>query len=388
MIRISLRLRSIQRTVAHASAESTWVPDPDPSDEGSIFTQLPRQYFHDSLIMPEPIDLSTYWASLQTRSPEGSNLLVIELEAPDLLSRSVLLCQDESRVRGVLLRVSSPGASLPQLKTAALRISHDSRTSDSGVLEHFIRIDCMSEELHAVFDKLIERVIQRLVQGSTAADACRDAVREFRRLLARSRGDLPAEEVIIGLIGELHLLLQLVEIDPNHWRSWIGVRGTNVDFSFADVDIECKTGRSSDAPRITVHGLDQLEPMNGHRLFLRHLAVEPNPSGPLHVPGLIDMVLRHVVDQEGFMDLIAQTPYESAQRDLWEEQAYAPVASTIFSVNDAFPRIRPSTFEAGQLPIAISSLRYDISLQHAVSCRLAEADSRALLNGLVSEVNA
>lgn len=340
------------------------------------------------MIMTEPIDLSTYWGSLQTRSPEECNLLVVELEVPDLPSRSVLLCHDESRVRGLLLRLASPGASLPQLKTAALRTSHDSRTADSGAIEHFIRIDCMSDELHAVFDKLIERVIQRLVQGSTAADACRDAVREFRRLLARSRGDLPAEEVIIGLIGELHLLLQLVEIEPNHWRSWIGVRGTNVDFSFADVDIECKTGRSSDAPRITVHGLDQLEPMNGHRLFLRHLSVEPNPSGPLHVPRLIDMVLRHVVDQEGFMDLIAQTPYDTAQRDLWEEQAYSPVASTIYSVNDAFPRIRPSTFEAGQLPAAISSLRYDISLQHAVSCRLTEADSLALLNCLVSEVHA
>lgn len=338
--------------------------------------------------MSEPIDLSSYWATLQTRSPQGNNLLVVELEAPDLLSRSVLLCHDESRVRGVLLRLASLGASLPQLKTAALRISHDSRTDDSGMLDHFIRVDCMSDELHAVFDKLIERVIQRLVQGSTAADACRDAVREFRRLLARSRGELPAEEVIIGLIGELHLLLQLVEVNPHHWRSWIGVRGTNVDFSFADVDIECKTGRSSDAPRITVHGLDQLEPMNGHRLFLRHLAVEPNPSGLLHVPGLIDMVLRHVDDQEGFMDLIAQTSYEAAQRDLWQEQAYVPVASTIYSVNDAFPRIRPLTFEAGQLPAAISSLRYDISLQHAVSCRLTEADSLALLNGLVSEVHA
>ena len=338
--------------------------------------------------MSEPIDLSTYWASLQTRSPEGSNLLVVEMEAPDLLSRAVLLCQDEARVRGVLLRVSSPGASLPQLKTAALRISHDSRTSDSGALEHFIRIDCMSEELHAVFDKLIERVIQRLVQGSTAADACRDAVREFRRLLARSRGDLPAEEVIIGLIGELHLLLQLVEIDPNHWRSWIGLKGTNVDFSFAGVDIECKTGRSSDAPRITVHGLDQLEPMNGHRLFLRHLAVEPNPSGPLHVPGLVDRIQKQVVDQEGFMALLAHSPYDPAQRDLWQEQAYAPVAATVYSVSDAFPRIRPSTFEAGQLPPAISSLRYDISLQHAVSCRLPESDVRALLNGLVSEVSA
>ena len=42
--------------------------------------------------MSEPIDLSSYWATLQTRSPEGSNLLVVELEAPDLLSRSVLLC--------------------------------------------------------------------------------------------------------------------------------------------------------------------------------------------------------------------------------------------------------------------------------------------------------
>jgi len=338
--------------------------------------------------MSEPIDLSTYWATLQTRSPEGSNLIVLELQAPDLLNRSVLLCQDDSRVRGVLLRLASPSASLPQLKTAALRLSLDSRTSDSGLLEHFIRIDCMSAELHAVFDKLVERVIQRLSQGATPPDACRDAVREFRKLLARSRGELPTEEVIIGLIGELHFLLQLVQIDPSHWRSWIGLKGTNVDFSFAGVDIECKTGRSSDAPRITVHGLDQLEPMNGHRLFLRHLAVEPNPSGPLHVPGLIARIQEQVVDHEGFMGLIAHSPYDPAQQDLWQEQAYAPVAATVYSVSDDFPRIRPSTFEAGQLPPAISSLRYDISLQHAVSCRLPESDVRALLGGLVSEVSA
>ena len=88
------------------------------------------------------------------------------------------------------------------------------------------------------------------------------------------------------------------------------------------------------------------------------------------------------------MALLAHSPYDPAQRDLWQEQAYAPVASTIFSVNDTFPRIRPSTFEAGQLPPAISSLRYDISLQHAVSCRLPESDVRALLNDLVIEVSA
>ena len=244
--------------------------------------------------MPEPIDLSTYWATLQTRSPEGSNLLVIELEAPDLLSRSVLLCHDESRVRGVLLRLASPSASLPQLKTAALRISHDSRTSHSGELEHFIRIDCMSAELHAVFDKLIERVIQRLVQGSTAPDACRDAVLEFRRLLARSRGDLPAEELIIGLIGELHLLLQLVEIDPNHW-SLDRLKGTNVDFSFAGVDIECKPARSSDAPGSPCTALISSSDERASS-FLRHL-VEPNPSGPLHVRA--DRHGGHVVDREG-----------------------------------------------------------------------------------------
>ena len=338
--------------------------------------------------MPRTIDLNPLWAELQARSPAEGNLLALELSCEGLAPRAVLLSHDDDRRRGVLLRVRDSSTELPALKAGGLEIRHESRVGITGELDHFIQISCISDELHPVFDKLIERVIQRLVQGSTAADACRDAVREFRRLLARSRGDLPTEEVIIGLIGELHFLLQLVEIDPNHWRSWIGLKGTNVDFSFAGVDIECKTGRSSDAPRITVHGLDQLEPMNGHRLFLRHLAVEPNPSGPLHVPGLVDRIQKQVVDQEGFMALLAHSPYDPAQRDLWQEQAYAPVAATVYSVSDGFPRIRPSTFEAGQLPPAISSLRYDISLQHAVNCSLPESDVRALLNGLVSEVSA
>ena len=76
--------------------------------------------------------------------------------------------------------------------------------------------------------------------------------------------------------------------------------------------------------------------MNGHRLYLRHLAVEPNPSGSLHVPGLIERVQKQVVDQEGFMALIANSPYDPEQHDLWREHAYAPVAEAIYSVNDDF----------------------------------------------------
>jgi hypothetical protein len=125
--------------------------------------------------------------------------------------------------------------------------------------------------------------------------------------------------------------------------------------------------------------------MGGQQLYLRHLAIEPNPSGALHVPGLVDRILQHVVDQEGFMALLAQTPYDMGQRELWCEEAYTPVVETVYRVNDDFPRIRPSMFEGGQLPPAISSLRYDISLQHAASCRLADAEVRSLISGLVTE---
>ena len=161
--------------------------------------------------MPRTIDLNPLWAELQARPPAEGNLLALELSCEGLAPRAVLLSHDDDRRRGVLLRVRDSSTELPALKAAGLEIRHESRVGTTGDLDHFIQISCISDELHPVFDKLIERVIQRLVQGSTAADACRDAVREFRRLLARSRGDLPAEEVIIGLIGELHFLLQLVD---------------------------------------------------------------------------------------------------------------------------------------------------------------------------------
>jgi len=341
----------------------------------------------DAAPMTVPVDLTSMWVRLEVASPHDGNLLVMELEHPSLPPRAVLLSHTDERLRGVLLQVRSPTTPLPKLRAGGLAIERESRVNEAGELEHFIRVDCASAELHDVFDKLIERVVQRLAQGATAVDACNDAVREFRRLLARIRGDLPSEEVILGLIGELHFLLKLVELDQMHWHSWIGVTGSNVDFSFAGVDIECKTGRSSDAPRITVHGLDQLEPMGGQQLYLRHLSIEPNPSGALHVPGLVDRILQHVVDQEGFMALLAQTPYDMGQRELWCEEAYTPVVETVYRVNDVFPRIRPSMFEGGQLPPAISSLRYDVSLQHAASCRLADAEVRSLISSLVTEVH-
>ena len=135
--------------------------------------------------MPRTIDLAPLWADLDARLPEKGNLLALELEHQGLEPRAVLLSHDDGRRRGVLLSIRDSATELPVLKAGGLEICRESRLGPTGELDHFIQISCISEELHPVFDKLIERVIQRLVQGATPQDACRDAVREFRRLLAK-----------------------------------------------------------------------------------------------------------------------------------------------------------------------------------------------------------
>jgi hypothetical protein len=304
------------------------------------------------------------------------------LHVKGLRDGEVLLCVGEGGMRGILLRNPGGHSRLPSPGCGRLQISRQLLQREGGSPETYIRIDCLEQDLRDPFGFLANRVVDHLSGGSTPTRACMDAVRDFRRLLSRSGGPLPSAEEILGLTGELLLIERLVRHHQDLWKGWNGPMGSACDYSWGTHDIEVKASHLSGEPRITVNGLDQLEPAEGRTLLLYHSILSANPIGTVCVPELADAVRGLVQEPEEFDERLSHSGYLEEQRDLWLEQRFTLHETAIYRVSDEFPLIRKSDFPDGCLPAGIAKLRFDVLLANAAHLRLSEEEVRRMITAL------
>lgn len=314
------------------------------------------------------------WDEIERIGPGRLGLDAKPLEVEGLRAEDVLLCVGEAGARGILLRNPGGKAPLPSPGCGRLQVSRQQFQHEGGNIDTYIRIDCLEEGLSEPFGFLANRVVDHLVGGATPSLACMDAVRDFRRLLSRAGGPLPSQEEILGLIGELLLINRLVRHRPELWKGWNGPMGSACDFSWGTLDIEVKASHLSGEPRITVNGLDQLEPSDGRSLFLYHSILSANPIGTVSVPELADSVRAMIQEPEEFDERLLHAGYLQAQKDLWLEHRFTLHEVAMYAVTDDFPRIRKADFPDGCLPPGIARLRFDVMLVNAAHLRLSEKE--------------
>jgi hypothetical protein len=203
----------------------------------------------------------------------------------------------------------------------------------------------------------------------------------------RNGGLLPSEDEILGLVGELLLLRRLVSASPNLWQGWNGPLGSARDYSWGVVDIEAKASRMAGESRLTVNGLDQLEPEEDRELLIHHSILTDNPVGTIDVPSLVDEIRGQISDPEGFDTRLASAKYLSEQRDLWLEHRFTLHGSHIYRVSEDFPRIRKSDFPDGTLPAGVSKLRYDVLLANCSDFRLSTSEEESLFTAVAQSVD-
>lgn len=320
------------------------------------------------------------WAQIERLGPSPSGLDAMPLDVEGLRSGDALLCLGDGGTRGILLRNPGGRAPLPNPGCGRLNITRQQFQNGQGNAETYIRIDCLESDLKEPFGFLANRVVDHLVGGATPSRACMDAVLDFRRLLSRSGGPLPSQEEILGLTGELLLIDRLTRHRPELWKGWNGPMGSACDYSWGTDDIEVKASHLSGEPRFTVNGLDQLEPAEGHSLYLCHSILSANPIGPVCVPDLVDSILAIIQDQEEFSERLSHAGYLEEQKDLWLEHRFTLHEMSMYTVTDDFPRIRKSDFADGCLPPGIAKLRFDVLLGNAAHLRMSEENlSRTIL---------
>jgi len=331
-------------------------------------------------------EIQELWGQIRHDLRAPRSITALPLAVSGLQTSDVLLCITQDDNPGILLRNPGGRAPLPKPGCGRLVVQREQLMRQGSQPDDYIKIECLESGLETPFALLASRVVSHLASGATPSKACMEAVLEFRRLVSRNGGLLPSEDEILGLAGELLLISKLVKVSQSLWQGWNGPLGSARDYSWGTVDIEAKASRMAGDSKLTVNGLDQLEPEEGRELLIHHCALSDNPTGMIHIPGLVDDIREVISDPEAFDDRLVTAGYLNEQRELWLEHRFTLQGSTLYRVRDDFPRIRKSDFPEGALPAGISRLRYDIMLSNCSDFRLSPSEEDALVAGLTSSV--
>ena len=331
-------------------------------------------------------EIQEKWTQLRELGSVPDTISARSLSVSGLSENDVLLCITQDGNPGILLRNPGGKAPLPNPGCGRLVVKREQLLREGSQLDDYIRIECLECGLETPFALLVSQVVSHLASGATPSKACMDAVLEFRRLLSKNGGLLPSEDEILGLVGELLLLKRLVSASPHLWQGWNGPLGSARDYSWGTVDIEAKASRMAGESRLTVNGLEQLEPEQGRDLLIHHSVLTNNPVGTVDVPGLVDEIREQISDLEGFDTRLVSAGFLSEQRDLWLEHRFTLHGSHIYRVSENFPRIRKSDFPDGSLPAGVAKLRYDLMLSSCSDFRLSTSEEEALLTVVARSV--
>lgn len=200
-----------------------------------------------------------------------------------------------------------------------------------------------------------------------------DELHRWQEMLRRRRERLLSRNEIIGLVGELLFLRDVlyprVGILPA-LRCWNGPERHEQDFVLGGVIFEVKTQVVTSDRRIRISSEDQLDPVQG-KIFICNQGIAPTtPSDPAGrtlralVAEVSGMAAAHDTRALDLLDIaLLDARYED--RDEYDEETWVHVDRTLFEVTGDFPRIERTDLRAG-VEMVKYSIRVADCLPYAV----------------------
>ncbi|MFN7176244.1 MAG: PD-(D/E)XK motif protein [Thermaurantiacus sp.] len=281
-----------------------------------------------------------------------------------------------------LLVPLATGEKIGPLETgSALKIGVTTLTHGQRAIR-FLDVICMSPDLEAVFGEVVDDIVRRLVDRNDGVAAVAGALDDFRELLVPPAGTEVDRSRVVGLAAELIVLNRLLDISPSAWRCWRGPAGDRHDFRAGDASLEVKASLGAGANRVTINGIDQLEPPAGGSLHLAHLVLEAVEGGLLTVASLGDRALLRADDPAGLRALLEAVGCTDVHDAAWNRFAFRAEAERLYRVGPGFPRIAPSSFVGGRIPAGVIDATYRIDLGHASDAECPPSEFVSLLRDL------
>jgi hypothetical protein len=264
--------------------------------------------------------------------------------------------------RHVLVPITPDEDGLEDYGSAGVRITTRNLV-DAGVTRRFIDVACEFEHLREVFSSLADEVLDALrSKPDTPAQTCSSVLDRWRELLGSPRLRLLGAEQLAGLFAELRFLGRLAADQPVTALSlWTGPRGGRFDFLAGTSGLEIKASMRTEGRSVEIHGDRQLEAPEGGDLHLLFLGLERVTDGGESVPDLVEPLLIQL-DREELFTTLLDAGYNHADAEAYRQVRFTVLEELLYYVDDAFPKIIPSSFVNRSTPVGVTHLRYRVDL--------------------------
>jgi len=233
----------------------------------------------------------------------------------------------------------------------------------------YLDLECHDATGYDALDLIGGEIAEALSRDShSPAEVVHRILAKWRRFWGQIPRQLLSREQQLGLFAELWFLSMWlaprIGIEEAA-RCWRGPFGARHDFEWRGRSVEVKATTSVRGMIHRVHGIDQLVPPDGGDLLFFSLRLREEAGASNTLPGLVALCREQFAQNDDALAQVeaalAQIGYSLAHEADYEKLRLRVVEEGLFTVNDRFPRITPTSLKAG-VPQGVERVEYEINL--------------------------
>lgn len=206
-------------------------------------------------------------------------------------------------------------------------------------------------EMNDVFSVVAEDILRSLADCKNEdhyIDTLKKRINHWRDFFSSRKSSVLSEYEVIGLIGELQFIKDLLDNDvPKAVEMWNGPIKAAQDFQSEEVAVEVKTTAANKIDRVKIADLSQLYKNEREHLFLCIYRMEADQSTGFTLPEFIDLIRKNLTSEnlrKFNLDLecIGYTDETANQYT----KKYGVREKKCFEVVEGFPSITPEDVPA------------------------------------------
>lgn len=299
-------------------------------------------------------ELRAVWAAFTAEVPSGGELRIHELGTRT--QRGAMFAgRDAAGCHHILFPVPAP-FDADRRSVGGHLVSRELVVAGRRIL--FADVACRSAALNPVFQRLAAEIHDGMAaQPDRALNVARAVLARWRELLGRDSAGLGAD-ALAGLFGELWWLRKVVEVI---WAYPSGAARWVTDMTSESTSVEVKTSTAREGRFVEVHGVEQLLPPSGGDLYLAFTRLERTRSG-ISAPDLVDGLIGAGVEAADVLALLTRVGWDRLDVGDYAGIRFEVREELLYPVDGDFPRLVPSTFVSGAVPLGVLNIRYTVDL--------------------------
>ncbi len=251
--------------------------------------------------------------------------------------------------------------------------------------ERVVDIRCDDQSLNDLFAVLCDEIIddvKRLPEPHGLASMT--VIDRWRDLLGPRSSRLLGVSEVKGLLAELHVLERLATLEARRaFEVWTGPDRSRSDFTGVQAVLEVKASTLVDEIRVHVNGLSQLDPPPGKQMYLLVERLERVPVGGDTLAAAARRLLTLGIPTRDLYASLRRIGVDPTDLAAYEHLRFDTRQLRMYLVNDAFPRLTPSSLQGKAAQDRIVQVEYVIDLGAQPPSPVTDAESAVVLQTLL-----